>query len=270
MYGRGDLNNDMRTNGEALIQRCVIDAWVRNKTPNQRGFVVFDVGANVGDWTVLLLKQLGELLRAVKNEVSIYCFEPVPSTNATLRTNLSGRPLKLYIEELALSSKNGQSEIFVRDESNCGVNSLHKDPSASEQTPLNIPLNTAYEFCQDRGIDYVHLMKCDTEGHDSEVIRGALPLLRESRVSVLQFEYNYRWIISNTFLRDVFDILDGLPYMVAKLQADHLLVIRHWHYELERFFEGNYAIVHESAINWFPVRFAHFDKANIMTTYSTS
>lgn len=95
-----------------------------------------------------------------------------------------------------------------------------------------------------------------------EVIRGALPLLQQERISVLQFEYNHRWAFSKNFLRDVFVGIEHLPYKVAKLQSDHLLVFENWHPELDKFFEGNYALVHHDAISWFPSKSAIFDKFN--------
>jgi hypothetical protein len=95
-----------------------------------------------------------------------------------------------------------------------------------------------------------------------EVIAGALPLLVEERISVLQFEYNHRWIQARHFLRDAFQAVEGLPYRVAKLQGDRLLVFESWHHELEKFFEGNYALVHERAMPWFPVDRLHWDRFN--------
>lgn len=263
MYGRGDVPNDMHHNGEVLIQKCVMDAWQQASMRHPCKLVIFDVGANVGDWSKALLQQLPNM---VDRAIEIYCFEPVPGTNATLRRNLPEYSPLLHIEELALSSTLGTADIYVNDEANCGINSLHDDPAIQNKRPVTIRLTTATEFCKDKAIDHVQLIKCDTEGHDLEVILGALPLLRDGRVSVMQFEYNHRWIISKKFLRDVFTAIEGLPYKLAKLQPDHLLIFACWHAELEKFFEGNYALIHENAVAWFPVRFATFDSANTTVT----
>ena len=150
----------------------------------------------------------------------------------------------------------------MSEEANCGINSLHNDTAVLNKQPISIRLTTATEFCKDNAIDHVQLIKCDTEGHDLEVILGVLPLLRDGRVSVMQFDYNHRWIISRKFLRDVFTTIDGLPYKVAKLQPDHVQIYSCWHPELDKFFECNYALIHEAALTWFPVRFAAFDNAN--------
>ena len=60
-------------------------------------------------------------------------------------------------------------------------------------------------------------MKIDTEGHDLTVLRGARTLLADHRVAVVQFEYNHRWVFARAFLRDAFDFLASLGYLVGKL-----------------------------------------------------
>jgi hypothetical protein len=45
------------------------------------------------------------------------------------------------------------------------------------------------------------MIKIDAEGHDLAVLRGGQQLLKTHAISVLQFEYNHRWIYSRTYLR---------------------------------------------------------------------
>lgn len=99
-----------------------------------------------------------------------------------------------------------------------------------------------------------------------DVIRGSLRLLKAERISVLQFEYNHRWVFSRNFLRDVFVATKSMPYKVVKLQADHLLVFENWHPELDKFFEGNYALIHSDALTWFPTVSVGFDRWNTLST----
>lgn len=260
MYGRGDIPNNMRQNGELLVQECVLEAWKKTSSSCHEKLVVFDVGANVGDWTKALLKNLPTTI----DNIEIYCFEPVSSTYSTLCCNLPEISPMLHIEELALSSKSGTAELYERMESNCGRNSLHYDPSIHDGQRTFIRMTTAADFCNDNNIEHLHLMKCDTEGHDFEVIQGALPMLSAERISVIQFEYNEMWILSRYFLRDVFAAIDGLPYKVGKLQPDYLLVYSCWHHEMDKFFEGNYVLIHDAALLWFPIRYAIFDSSNVV------
>lgn len=256
---RGEIANNMCSNGESFVQRCVFDAWLNSGT-EKNCLVVFDVGANVGDWSANFLKLLSD--SGVTESVDLYAFEPVPSTAETLRHNLGMQNSVLHYEQVALSSESGMGDIYVGLGS--GINSLHANPLRSDEAPVGITKVTATDFCKIHGIQKVQLLKCDTEGHDMDVIRGALPMLVEGNISVLQFEYNYRWVLSRNFLRDAFTAIEKLPYMLVKLQSDHLLILPEWHPELERFFEGNYAFIHVDALNWFPTKLVSWDRFNTM------
>lgn len=255
MSARRDIPNDMRANGEQLLQRAAILAR------RQQELVVFDVGANVGDWTQQFLQELRT--NPPPPRLALYAFEPVPTTMQVLKQNLPSDLPGLFLEDLALSGASGIAHIHVTDHS--GINSLHSmDGHVTREVPIRTI--TASDFITERGLAHVHLMKCDTEGHDMEVMRGALPLLREGRISILQFEYNYRWVYSRNFLHDVFQLIEGLPYRLAKLQPDRLLLLKAWHPELERFFECNYALVHRDALSWMRTEEVKFDRFNALVT----
>ena len=252
--------NDMKSNGEFLVQTCVLEAFLNTKKPDYP-LVVFDVGANVGDWSSAFLT----LLAAYKiNEdlVNLYTFEPVPTTSVLLHQKLGDQHACLHYETFALSSEKGETTIYVGEGS--GINSLHPNPMRKAEHPIVIHRTTATEFCKSQNIEHIHLLKCDTEGHDMETIQGALQLLAQSKISLLQFEYNHRWIYAKSFLRDVFIAIENMPYKIALLQSDHLLFLDEWHPELERFFEGNYAIVHKEAIHWFPSKNGSWDCFNTL------
>ena len=41
----------------------------------------------------------------------------------------------------------------------------------------------------------------------------------------------------------MFELISGLHYKLAKITKDGLLCIGEWHFELDKYFEGNYALV---------------------------
>jgi FkbM family methyltransferase len=258
--GRGDVANDMTSNGEILVQNCVVSAW-KNGGLKEPRLVVFDVGANIGDWSSIFVNHLKTL--TICEAVNLYMFEPVPSTFDFLKNRLGSKNPALHYESVALSSETGESVIYV-SAPNAGTNSLHACSQGVDEQQIAINKVTATDFCKDHEIEKVHLLKCDTEGHDMEVIRGALPLLADERISILQFEYNHRWIYARNFLRDVFISIENLPYRLAMLQPDQLWIFSEWHPELERFFEGNYALVHVDALDWFPTKWVTWDRYNTM------
>jgi len=250
----------MVSNGEMLVQRCVVEAWLRGGVRKNR-LVIFDVGANVGDWSSALLSLLTD--STTREAVDLYVFEPVPSTFEFLRNRLGTQNPVLHYEQVALSSENGEGVIYVSGQ-NAGTNSLHVASQWGDGMQHAIVRATATDFFKTNKIQEVHLLKSDTEGHDMEVIQGALQLLADEKIAVLQFEYNHRWVYARKFLRDAFTAVEKLPYKLAKLQPDHLLIFTEWHAELEKFFEGNYALIRTDVLGWFPTKKVSFDRFNTM------
>src|SRR5439155_22983776 len=117
----------------------------------------------------------------------------------------------LHYEQVALSSEDGDDVIYVRGP-NEETNSLYAESVCEHKDLVKISKATATSFCQAAKISHVYLFKCDAEGHDMEVIRGALPLLANEKIAVLQFEYNHRWVYARNFLRDAFTAIEKLPY----------------------------------------------------------
>src|ERR1700730_8170910 len=79
---RLDVANDMRTNGEQLVQELVLRNY-----PKNRDLVVFDVGAHVGDWSAQLLGANASRNREI---CFLHAFEPVSSTMEMLLRTLQG------------------------------------------------------------------------------------------------------------------------------------------------------------------------------------
>ncbi len=148
LHARGDINNDIATNGEMLIQRGVLAAWERAPAKD-KNLVVFDVGANIGDWSAALLGQLKT--HAIVDRVDLFSFEPVSATAEVLRRNLAGNEACLNIEEMALSSSSGTAEIFITG-ANAGTNSLYDDSLPGRKKSIIINLTSAAEFCESRDI----------------------------------------------------------------------------------------------------------------------
>ena len=252
---RGEVLNDMATNGEAYVQSIVIANTKLTADP----FTVFDVGANLGEWTRLFLAQLPEIRLATTR---LFVLEPVPSTYARLLTNLHGSAKSSVARtfQVAASDAAGSAEMAIFGEEG-GTNSLEFDGTASADV-IRVEKIDLATFCETHDVQHIHLLKCDTEGHDSLVLKGALDLLRSGRIDIAQFEYNHRWIYARAFLRDVFDLVADLPYRVARVCPHHIEVFESWHPEMERFFEGNYLLVREPALQWFDAHRARFDISN--------
>ena len=91
---------------------------------------------------------------------------------------------------------------------------------------------------------------------------AAVPLLREGKVGVLQFEYNLCWMDGRRFLKDVFDLAGELDLCVGKLVASGIEIYPDWHFELERFIEGNFVLGRREALEAVGGVMGHFDQSN--------
>jgi FkbM family methyltransferase len=240
---RLDTANNMDSNGELLVQRTVLDQLLNNGPG-----VVFDVGANVGEWTKSLYAQS----HGAAN-FQTHAFEPCQQTHETLRANLEqwGLTSQVIPAQVALSSAPGQRSFYSYG-SNVGRNSLHPASDVAQQSVETVALETLDQYCRHQEISRIHLMKIDTEGHDLEVIYGGQEMLQKNRIDALQFEYNWRWIDSRHYLKDAFTFFGPLGYTLGKVTPLGIEFYDQWHFELETFREANFLAARKDLAAHFP------------------
>ncbi len=254
--------DDVRFNGEFDLQAKAVAA---NRSAAR--FVAIDVGANQGDWTSALIDRFliedGGLGR-----LDAHVFEPVPSTRTRLEARLKAKGSSATIVGSAASDEPGTLDMIVMSETG-GTNSLVYDEAMRKEALgfVSVPVTTLDAYCAAAGIAHIHIVKCDTEGHDASVMRGAAGMLRAGQIDVFQFEYNHRWTANRSFLKDVFSLIDGLPYRIGRVMPDYVELFDEWHPELEHFFQSNYALINASALNWFDARRGTFDNSNTYASH---
>jgi FkbM family methyltransferase len=221
----GDNDCDLHTNGELRLARAVLPHCS----------VVFDIGANVGEWT--------ELALTINPRASYHCFEP---SNATFRI-LSAKPFPANVRRnhFGLSSAAEERTLFVYAEG-MGSNSLYLRTGldAKQEIEETIALRTFDDYCGEQQIAEVDLVKIDVEGHELSVLRGASRMLSEGRIGVLQFEYGGAYIDARTLLRDVWEHVLSLnpSYAFFKLHADGPHAVSRYEQTLETFQYSNWVI----------------------------
>jgi FkbM family methyltransferase len=265
MKARSDVPNNMQTNGERTLQLHFLDAFA----DNAEKITVFDVGANVGDWTSCLLERAIALqMDEMDGHLEIHLFEPVPAAfqQLAIRMQRYGDRFDLQLQSMAASDSHGPAAMFIFGDAAEMTNSLHQAATDKVGPSIQVEKITLDEYCGKNGIDSIHFLKCDTEGHDMQVMAGGKRMFQSGKIKVCQFEYNHRWIFSRHYLKDVFDHFSELPYNIGKITPDGIELYGAWHPELERFFEGNYVLIHDSALEWLPVKTGQFDSRN---TYGT-
>lgn len=158
----------------------------------------------------------------------------------------------------ALSSEIGEAEVYSRGVGS-GTNSL--SPMSGDTTEKIYKL-TLDAFAKYHGIETIDFMKIDTERFDFNVLRGANEMMQAGRIGMLQFEYNWRWLINKASLRDVFELIQGIPYRLGELVGASIEFYPQWYFELDRCFESNYVLVRVGNNLLESANLVNFDSSN--------
>ena len=169
------------------------------------GDTAVDIGAHKGAFTYWMLKQVGPLGH-------VYAFEPQPAlAKRLLRLMPPGVSPKTVIEQKGLSSSPGTMNLMAPAEGTSPSASLEPAPAdIASARAIPVEVTTLDEYVREHGIEAVHFIKCDAEGHELEVFRGAEQLLSSQHPYLLfACERRHR---SSGRVDDVFDYLRQLGY----------------------------------------------------------
>jgi FkbM family methyltransferase len=141
-----------------------------------RGKVFVDVGANLGIYSLVASKIVGDSGRVVALEPSTQSF-PVLQENIKRNrlANVSAFPL-------AASQKRGTARLYRGP--NPAFNSLGRDPSWKEETE-DVVTDSLDAFLSQAGINRVDLIKIDVQGAEELVLRGSINVLTSWRPAVI-------------------------------------------------------------------------------------
>ncbi|HYC60601.1 MAG TPA: FkbM family methyltransferase [Thermoanaerobaculia bacterium] len=221
----GDNNCDIGTNGELLVARAALPHCG----------VVFDVGANVGEWTNLAL--------TINPNATYHCFEPSQPTFAVLSRR--SFPANAHRNPFGLGERTEERKLFVYAEGR-GSNSLYYRNGLEEKQEFEevISLRTLDDYSATQNIDSIDFMKIDVEGHELAVLRGASRMLAAGRIGVIQFEYGGCYIDARVLLKDIWEHVLSLnsSYSFYKIYPDGPRPIARYEQALETFQYSNWLI----------------------------
>lgn len=185
--------------------------------------VVFDVGANEGQWSADVL--------ACCPSACIHAFEPQPRLAARIAKKYPG----VNVSNLALADEVGALELYdyMSHEGSQHatllkgvIDGIHHGQVQRAQ----VPVSTLDAYCKQRGIERIDLLKIDVEGFEFKVLQGARRMLAEQRIDVIQFEFNEMNVLSRAFVNDFACCLQG-SHRLYRLLPHGLLPLRtggHW------------------------------------------
>jgi FkbM family methyltransferase len=152
-------NGDVDWGSEALLASLL----------NRNG-AFLDVGAHIGYYSLYVWPLVRE----------VYSFEPDPRVCSLLESNVGGKDNVLVIP-WAVGATKGRARFTLERDAEVSHLAAEGEDAANQ---IVVEVVTIDEFVRSRGLT-VEAIKIDVEGHDAEVIQGALGVLKQQQPLVL-------------------------------------------------------------------------------------
>lgn len=217
-YHRNENNCEITTNGE-------FDFIQKNKNNFK---VIFDVGANVGEWTAIV----SELIP----EAKVYSFEPSIETFKVLSKQTFNTNVNLH--NIGLGERNESVNFFIYDNDSTLNSVFNRDTQNMRSEKAHF--ETLDSFCALQNIERISFLKIDTEGNELSVLKGAEVYLTAGKIDAIQFEYGGTYIDARITLKEVFTFFNNKPYTLYKMLRNGLQECPTYVADLENYQYSNY------------------------------
>jgi FkbM family methyltransferase len=160
-------------------------------------WVVFDIGAFIGFYTVLFGRLCGP-------EGKVIAFEPIEGlSEQMLRSCRANRLHNVAVEAKAVGAQNTESEFWAHEDQKSGFGTSSSLRRRAGFRPMRVPLVTLDSYVLDGSLKRVDLIKIDVEGTEIDVLEGALKTLELFKPIVLvEFNRKEDRVLGELFLQE--------------------------------------------------------------------
>ncbi len=146
------------------------------------GMTVIDLGANIGQYTLVAAHRVGPQGR-------VHAFEPTPSLAEHVRRNLELNGFEnATVHAVAVSDAPGRVALHIIEADEPNMNSIIN--GSSDPKGLEVPTVTLDGFVGEHSLGAVDVIKMDIEGAELQALRGARTLFTGADSPVLVLELN--------------------------------------------------------------------------------
>jgi FkbM family methyltransferase len=179
------------------------------------GDCVWDVGANVGYYTVKIADRVGPT-------GCIFAFEPSPENLSKL--SLATKAIEaVHIIPKALGEKNGTSR-FLQGSDQLGATSRIAEDDV--ENAVDISMAAADDIVRSGEVVMPNVVKIDTEGYELEVLKGMMATLHNSSLRTVLVEVHFRLLSERGLSKaaaDVEKILIKTGFCTHWTDSSHLV-----------------------------------------------
>ncbi len=232
--GTGSYIND---SGEKnVLDMVAMNPYFSEKRPP----IIFDVGANIGDYTM-------EIIKAIPH-ANVHVFEASKHTFCRLQENLA--TYDAVLNNVAVGSECGEATLYYDRESS-GLASLYKRQLDHFGIIMNqsetVSVTTIDAYCATNEIKHIDLLKMDIEGHEFAALKGANKMLDHKCIAAIQIEFGGCNIDSRTYFRDFWNLLHE-NYNVFRIMKDGFWPITKYTEKLEIFTTTNFLFLDKNIV----------------------
>ncbi len=206
----------MRLDLRKYLDRSIYETGYFEKLTNlsvkkllNEGDIVLDVGANIGYYSLLFSKLVGDSGKVI-------CFEPTKCYLNELRYNLKlNRISNCIVEDFGLSSKLREIDISIGDSSaTLHWTEEYMMPKATEK--IKLKTLDSYILSNSRLGEFPHIdfIKVDIDGHEPDFLKGALKTIEKYKPIILLEISQDHYLQAGHNAIDFYDYLKELRFMI--------------------------------------------------------
>lgn len=180
------------------------------KKDNYKPAVIFDVGANIGTWTLLA--------KSFFPDAAVHAFEPLPEHLAKLNSN-TGKLTQMTIHRFCLGNENKDAII--------NVSSFSDSSSILEATPLEyeqygikktgeetVHIERVEDLIEQGVLPVPDIIKLDVQGFELEVLKGTGKYLSNATYLIIEVSFRKYYYGQPMFL-DIANYLSGFNFDIC-------------------------------------------------------
>jgi FkbM family methyltransferase len=191
---------------ESIINSGIFEPWSTQvvKSLVRRGDIVLDVGANIGYYSVLLSRLVGD-------QGKVISFEPTDHYGKVLEMNIRANSLEnVEIIKVGLSNKQQELDIQIGQSSA----TLHVPGNQKLMSSEKVKLITLDDFLEEHPLPKIDFIKIDVDGHEPLFFEGAWKTLEKFEPTVLLEVNHLNYLSAGYMAWDFYDLLKDKGYHI--------------------------------------------------------
>lgn len=240
------IENNGNANFDKNGEKVFIDFLLASFKNGGGKRVVFDIGANIGEYSQMI-KDKSESLSL---NIELHLFEPTRGCFQILSQKFKDEK-NILLNNFGASNEDGEATIFY-DKEQSGLASLYQRNLDAYNLELNqsesIKLKRLDSYIDEQNVTHIDFIKIDIEGHELKAFEGFGEYLDGEFIDYIQFEYGGANLDSHTSLMELYTFLENRGFRIAKVMPKGLEIRKYMPF-MDNFSYANYVAISNKVVS---------------------